>query len=88
MIQSQRVSIHTRHYWRVKHAIVRFPGRLQNVSIHTRHYWRVKPARKRKRAIFIDVSIHTRHYWRVKPDAVAVGLVVVMFQSTPAITGG
>ena len=36
------VSIHTRHYWRVKRAVfcqVHFAV----VSIHTRHYWRVKP---------------------------------------------
>ena len=37
------VSIHTRHYWRVKQR-TRIPGPARrHVSIHTRHYWRVKP---------------------------------------------
>ena len=35
--QQIKVSIHTRHYWRVKR-----PANLTGVSIHTRHYWRVK----------------------------------------------
>ena len=36
------VSIHTRHYWRVKpHRLCPARPRWQ-VSIHTRHYWRVK----------------------------------------------
>ena len=36
------VSIHTRHYWRVKHSIERQCEIHEIVSIHTRHYWRVK----------------------------------------------
>ena len=40
------VSIHTRHYWRVKQR-TRIPGPARrHVSIHTRHYWRVKRARQ------------------------------------------
>ena len=35
------VSIHTRHYWRVKRLGGCLHG-LNLVSIHTRHYWRVK----------------------------------------------
>ena len=36
------VSIHTRHYWRVKRVVVFGVDPVRNVSIHTRHYWRVK----------------------------------------------
>ena len=36
------VSIHTRHYWRVKLARASGFGDDIAVSIHTRHYWRVK----------------------------------------------
>ena len=36
------VSIHTRHYWRVKHARHAELRKTWRVSIHTRHYWRVK----------------------------------------------
>ena len=36
------VSIHTRHYWRVKRAACTPRFRRRNVSIHTRHYWRAK----------------------------------------------
>ena len=39
------------------------------------------PQRKR-------VSIHTRHYWRVKPSGRVPVLTGIVFQSTPAITGG
>ena len=36
-----------------------------------------------------DVSIHTRHYWRVKPHArPTITASRLLFQSTPAITGG
>ena len=38
------VSIHTRHYWRVKQYLSGKTMRQIAVSIHTRHYWRVKPA--------------------------------------------
>ena len=37
------VSIHTRHYWRVKPAMATCLAGYATVSIHTRHYWRVKP---------------------------------------------
>ena len=36
------VSIHTRHYWRVKRGCQDLAGMIRAVSIHTRHYWRVK----------------------------------------------
>ena len=36
------VSIHTRHYWRVKRQPLVRQDVLVRVSIHTRHYWRVK----------------------------------------------
>ena len=35
-----------------------------------------------------DVSIHTRHHWRVKQEEAYRYILVLMFQSTPAITGG
>ena len=37
------VSIHTRHYWRVKQLCPLAAPADARVSIHTRHYWRVKP---------------------------------------------
>ena len=37
------VSIHPRHYWRVKPRVIEELVLEGNVSIHTRHYWRVKP---------------------------------------------
>ena len=40
-----KVSIHTRHYWRVKPWPRPRGFRRAGVSIHTRHYWRVKPER-------------------------------------------
>ena len=36
------VSIHTRHYWRVKPSTLSTVCHPDLVSIHTRHYWRVK----------------------------------------------
>ena len=36
------VSIHTRHYWRVKRLLGCISNIGDAVSIHTRHYWRVK----------------------------------------------
>ena len=39
------VSIHTRHYWRVKQRLRYRIRQVAGVSIHTRHYWRVKPCR-------------------------------------------
>ena len=38
------VSIHTRHYWRVKQLALGMVADQFKVSIHTRHYWRVKRA--------------------------------------------
>ena len=40
------VSIHTRHYWRVKRPHSLAIHHAFDVSIHTRHYWRVKQASK------------------------------------------
>ena len=42
-LEITRVSIHTRHYWRVKHDRPQLQFVDVAVSIHTRHYWRVKP---------------------------------------------
>ena len=42
--QPRMVSIHTRHYWRVKPAGMSWSRWPIGVSIHTRHYWRVKLA--------------------------------------------
>ena len=44
MLKGAEVSIHTRHHWRVKRALLRSLGARLGVSIHTRHHWRVKPA--------------------------------------------
>ena len=33
------------------------------------------------------VSIHARHYWRASPPVPPVALLLIVFQSTPAITG-
>ena len=41
------VSIHTRHYWRVKRGQAINTADPVQVSIHTRHYWRVKPSATR-----------------------------------------
>ena len=41
---ASNVSIHTRHYWRVKHDEMERRQEMA-VSIHTRHYWRVKLGR-------------------------------------------
>ena len=43
--QRQTVSIHTRHYWRVKLTPHTQRIKIREVSIHTRHYWRVKRMR-------------------------------------------
>ena len=60
------VSIHTRHYWRVKRLQRGVRPERQLVSIHTRHYWRVKRREEDPEMEIRLVSIHTRHYWRVK----------------------
>ena len=60
----------------------------QDVSIHTRHYWRVKLYKNVSAGVLEIVSIHTRHYWRVKPPAAKPKEPQMLFQSTPAITGG
>ena len=158
MACAQIVSIHTRHYWRVKPSLAAAPqgttrfnphppllagetmgalagGDGVDVSIHTRHYWRVKllsskPRRLTRgfnphppllagetgqhnarwrvktsfnphppllagetrvaacRALGWEVSIHTRHYWRVKLSIERGPIGGMVFQSTPAITGG
>ena len=38
--------------------------------------------------ICVFVSIHTRHYWRVKRVMTPPSAGTMLFQSTPAITGG
>ena len=43
------VSIHTRHYWRVKQGMQALGDEWLRVSIHTRHYWRVKRQKPRRR---------------------------------------
>ena len=58
------------------------------VSIHTRHYWRVKQRLDGGLLQVQRVSIHTRHYWRVKRPSLSAVLRPLVFQSTPAITGG
>ena len=83
-----QVSIHTRHYWRVKLERTRHARVFALVSIHTRHYWRVKPVCAAGTYPNPFVSIHTRHYWRVKRAGVGIKRILPQFQSTPAITGG
>ena len=86
---SIRVSIHTRHHWRVKRKKMVRRCYCQAVSIHTRHHWRVKPATLGAIQRGDVVSIHTRHHWRVKPRSkYSPEIVQAVFQSTPAITGG
>ena len=46
------VSIHTRHYWRVKPFLTLRIVNAVGVSIHTRHYWRVKPTWPAPGAVF------------------------------------
>ena len=106
------VSIHTRHYWRVKPRtrlsrvrvvgfnphppllagetilVTGIPIAPAAVSIHTRHYWRVKPCRGFR-------PISAPHCFNPHPPLLAgeTGLsdgmrTALMFQSTPAITGG
>ena len=67
------VSIHTRHYWRVKRLQRGVRPERQLVSIHTRHYWRVKRREEDPEMEIRLVSIHTRHYWRVKPGTIERG---------------
>ena len=63
---NDRVSIHTRHHWRVKHALHQRQVAVARVSIHTRHHWRVKQSFEAIDIVWVEVSIHTRHHWRVK----------------------
>ena len=84
----ERVSIHTRHYWRVKQNGGVVLHQHAAVSIHTRHYWRVKHQRAKTMRQIAEVSIHTRHYWRVKHGYLGLRYGSDVFQSTPAITGG
>ena len=83
-----KVSIHTRHYWRVKRCAMCAQERC-------RHRFNPHPpllagetAHSVSSAQHTLVSIHTRHYWRVKPVTDALLLMGKLFQSTPAITGG
>ena len=45
LAKGRLVSIHTRHYWRVKLFAPAVGDVVSDVSIHTRHYWRVKRRR-------------------------------------------
>ena len=87
--RGQTVSIHTRHYWRVKRYLAAENALIDTVvSIHTRHYWRVKHEARVWAYGRGEVSIHTRHYWRVKRPVGRKICIRRVFQSTPAITGG
>ena len=83
------VSIHTRHYWRVKLGGGAHPATFVGVSIHTRHYWRVKHPVIRQHIAHAAVSIHTRHYWRVKQrPAAPVASAVKSFNPHPPLLAG
>ena len=82
------VSIHTRHYWRVKQHCWLWTGA-------TAASFNPHPpllAGETATAVWLDkntmVSIHTRHYWRVKRAELLIQNFLRKFQSTPAITGG
>ena len=83
------VSIHTRHFWRVNLGRVivrRFMYGFQSTPaisggriLHADHQGRAGA----------EVSIHTRHFWRVNLDeGREKELNILLFQSTPAISGG
>ena len=69
--RAEKVSIHTRHYWRVNPAITNLMRARTEVSIHTRHYWRVNLDELPDDSTKLPVSIHTRHYWRVNHSRVS-----------------
>ena len=85
---AKKVSIHTRHYWRVKRHPALQAGEHGCVSIHTRHYWRVKPWPSVPPQRGEGVSIHTRHYWRVKQGRVALGIGQHGFNPHPPLLAG
>ena len=85
----RRVSIHTRHFWRVNQA-------LQSMSRAAEQRFNPHPPFLAGESGMWGgilgnppVSIHTRHFWRVNPAASFKGVSAgQMFQSTPAISGG
>ena len=81
------VSIHTRHYWRVKHQHSASPSTLSRFNPHP-PLLAGETIDSLLTSQGAHVSIHTRHYWRVKHRDAARRAVNEMFQSTPAITGG
>ena len=66
----------------------RFCIGLAAVSIHARHYWRAMRLPAHVVTVGRIVSIHARHYWRAMPWCCSAKRAPMMFQSTPAITGG
>ena len=82
------VSIHARHYWRASPFAQRSKAGTLKVSIHARHYWRASLNARRAAERSTVVSIHARHYWRASPVMRARLPSRLLFQSTPAITGG
>ena len=87
--QPRMVSIHTRHYWRVKPAGMSWSRWPIGVSIHTRHYWRVKqPGHSAvQRRVIGSFNPHPPLLAGETP-AVYDQWPDIAFQSTPAITGG
>ena len=81
------VSIHTRHYWRVKP-----PDRAGQAPAHCFNPHPPLLAGETQpvalQPVPRAVSIHTRHYWRVKRLGAVDWPQPHGFQSTPAITGG
>ena len=68
MVREIAVSIHTRHYWRVKRCIV--SGAWLNYACFNPHppLLAGETFQSVQGRGHVLVSIHTRHYWRVKPD--------------------
>ena len=84
---TDEVSIHTRHYWRVKQGVggiwYAAPGFNPHPPLLAGETPDCpEPVRAGR------VSIHTRHYWRVKHVISVWRNKAKEFQSTPAITGG
>ena len=82
------VSIHARHLWRANRLQRALPPDPPPVSIHARHLWRANRTIIVRCTEFVKVSIHARHLWRANPEYRYQGSVVMVFQSTPAISGG
>ena len=80
------VSIHTRHYWRVKPGHVAPPAHRKRFNPHP-PLLAGETVQRITRRVCCVVSIHTRHYWRVKLGQ-PIKQAHWAFQSTPAITGG